>query len=90
MLLTLLLAQAAAAQQPDIVLHATLEARSVRIERSGEASVRAWAEPDGGSTTRSSGTRTSRRFELKIDSRIANAVNSLPAQSPATDATEPR
>ena len=64
-------AQAATAGPPDIQFHATVDVRSAKVESRGRSSVRAWAEPDGGSQTRSSGTVTSRRFELHIDARIA-------------------
>ncbi|WP_310468217.1 hypothetical protein [Sphingomonas sp.] len=80
--------QAAAAGAPDIQLHATLDARSVKIERKGTATVRAWAEPDGGSASASTGTRASNHFELRIDARIADllaAQNELPAEATATD-----
>ena len=89
MLLAFFIAQAAAAQ-PDISLHATLDARSVKVERRGIASARAWAEPDGGSQSRSSGTRASRHFELRIDARIADLINSSTADQPATDPPAPR
>ena len=70
----LVAAQAAAAAAPDIQLHATLEARSVKVESRGRAEIRAWAEPDGGSAALSSGTPPSRRFELRIDARIADLL----------------
>jgi len=78
--LTLLLQ--AVAQQPDISIHATLDAQSVKIEKSGEARMSVSALPEGGSTATSSGTRTSRHFEVRIDARIGDVL------APSLDATE--
>ena len=78
----LLLSQAAAAGQPDIQFHATVDVRSAKVQSSGRSSVRAWADPDGGSATRSSGTSSSRHFELHIDARIAD-----PRAAPAAEET---
>lgn len=66
--------QAAPAAPADIALHATVTARQVKVESKGRAEVRAWAEPDAGSTAQSSGSRQSRRFELRIDARIADLM----------------
>ena len=78
----LLLAQAVGSGQPDIELHATVEARSAKVESRGQASARSWAEPDGGSQTRSSGSSKSRRFELHIDARIADPARQETAPPP--------
>ena len=72
--LALLLAQAVASVPGDISFAATVDVRSAKVQSKGEASVRAWADPDGGSEARSSGSRTSRRFELQIDARIADPL----------------
>ncbi len=50
-MLFLILAQAAAAQ-PDIELHAIVDARSVRIEKKGEARLKVWANRDAGSSVK--------------------------------------
>ena len=68
----LLLVQAAAAAPPDIQFHATVDVRSAKVESRGRSSVHAWATPDGGSATRSSGNSASRHFELHIDARLAD------------------
>ena len=85
----LVAAQAATAQPPaDISLHATVEARSVKVEKKGKATIAARAEPDGGSTATSSGTRQGRRFELQVDARIAAAQQAAPPEE--TPAQPPR
>lgn len=74
----LLAAQAATAAPaqaaPDISLHATVDARSVKVRAKGEARANVTALPDAGSTVQSSGSESSRHFELWIDARIANAL----------------
>lgn len=71
--------QAAAAPQPpaDISFHAVVDVQSARVQSKGVNTVRAWANPEGGSATSSSGGRGSRRFELRIDARLAPLVGSL-------------
>ena len=89
--LLLFAAQAAATAEPApvISLHATLQARSVKVEKKGEATIRAWAQPDGGSTARSSGTRRSGYFTLELDSRLAPPADPS-AKAPETSAQPPR
>ena len=91
--LLLLAAQASApASAPgDISIRATLDARSVKVEQKGTASIAAHAEPDGGSTAVSSGTRGSRHFEVQIDARIADPLAAAPdGDAEATDPAAPR
>jgi hypothetical protein len=53
MLLSVLLLQAAANPAPDIELNVHIRAKSVEIERKGEARLEVRAEPDGGSRVQS-------------------------------------
>ncbi|MFN3388117.1 MAG: hypothetical protein ACK40O_04245 [Allosphingosinicella sp.] len=78
MLLYLLL-QSAAAPPPDIQLDIDLKARSVEIERRGEAALTVRAEPDGGSAVEAAtapapeGRRKLRNVRVKVrgEARIA-------------------
>lgn len=66
--------QTQTAAPADISFHATLDARSVKVSGRGDARIQAWAQPDGGSVAQSSGNRSSRHFELRIDARIADLL----------------
>lgn len=81
--------QAQVARPADLSLHATLDARSVEIEQRGRAEIRAWAEPEGGSVAQSSGGRSSRRFELRIDARIADLLGTKVQTGRAAETTAP-
>ena len=89
MLALFLIAQAAL---PDIQFGARVEARSVTIEKKGEARIEVRAEPDAGSLVkveapRADGRKTLRNVRINIDAetRIAD-----PARSAATPTPEPR
>lgn len=87
----LALALQSAAPAPDISIHAIVDARNVTVERRGQTSIRAVAEPEGGSRVRSSGNSGSRHFELSVDARIANALRTSPESSePETPSPQPR
>lgn len=84
--------QSQVAGPADISLQATLDARSVKVEQRGRAEIRAWAEPEGGSVAQSSGGHSSRRFDLRIDARIADllGMNTQSGRAAETTAPEPR
>ena len=89
MLALLLMAQAAS---PDIQFGARIEARSVTIEKKGEAKLEVRADPDGGSLVKveapkANGSKTLRNVRIEIDAeaRIAD-----PAAAAATPVAEPR
>ena len=70
-MLLLLLLQASSAQ-PDIELRAAVDARSVRIEKKGEAELTVSASPDGGSEVKveapkADGARTLRNVHVTVD-----------------------
>ena len=80
------------AASPDIQFGARIEARSVTVERKGEARLEVRADPDGGSSVRveapkADGRKTLRNVRIKIDAeaRIAD-----PASAAATPVAEPR
>lgn len=81
MIAALLLLQTA----PDLELRATVRARSVEIERAGEASLTVRAEPDAGSLVdvrapRADGRRTLRDFRADVaaEARIADPATESP------------
>lgn len=74
----LLLALQAAAQQPDVSIRATADAKSAKIEKKGTATATAHADPDGGSTATSNGNSASAHWELKADARIADPMANQP------------
>ena len=68
----LLLLALQAAPLPDIELHATLEARSVTIEKKGEATLDVTASPDAGSEVKveapkADGRKTLRNVRVEVD-----------------------
>ena len=75
-----------AAALPDISLHATVEARSLRIEKRGDARLEVHADPDAGSLVRveapkANGAKTLRNVHIDViaEARIG--------KDPATSAT---
>lgn len=87
----LLLAQAAATQPADISLTARVEAREATIEASGDNRLVVRASPDAGSSVRSSGTSTSRRWSVEADVRIADPLaERAKERTQETGAPEPR
>jgi hypothetical protein len=91
MLTLLILLQAAAAQAPDIELNANVRARSVTIEKQGDARLTVTTEPDGGNVVdvqapKANGRKTLRNVEVNVraEARIAdplNAQNNNPEQA---------
>ena len=76
-----LLLQTAPATVPDIQLRARVTAKSVTIEKKGEASVRVWASPDGGSLVdvrapRAGGRKTLRNVTITVDAKASIAGRS--------------
>ena len=83
MMLLLILAQVATAA-PDIELNATIRARSVTIEKQGNASLTVTTSPDGGNLVdvrapKANGRKKLRNVEVKVD---AQARIGDPAQAP--------
>lgn len=81
-----------AAPVPDIELRATIEARSVRIEKRGEARLEVSASPDAGSLVkveapRANGARTLRNVRVEVD---AEARIGDKSSDPATETAPPR
>lgn len=91
MILVLLAIQAAVAPPADVSLRATVSARSVKVDRKGQATVSATATPDAGSVASAKRT-SSNRYELQLDARIGdtNEIISGTQPQPATDAARPR
>jgi hypothetical protein len=86
---------------PDIQLHAVVDARSVKIEKQGQASLRVWAEPDAGSIVnfeapKANGAKTLRNVRVTLDAEArigangsAGAQSATPGQQ-ETDTAQPR
>ena len=97
MMITLLfLLQAGAAQAPDIELFAHARARSVTIEKQGNASLTVRAEPDGGNVVdvrapKANGRKTLRNVKVDIhaEARIAEPGQE-PRNNPAPAETRPQ
>ncbi len=98
-MLVMILAQVAAAQPPDIELHAVIDAQSIRIEKHGQARLNVWADPDAGSLVkveapRANGAKTLRNVRITVDAeaRIGGAahVDANVERSPATEPQPPR
>lgn len=94
-MLLLVLAQVPAVALPDIELHATINADTVRIEQKGAARLDIHASPDAGSGVKvtaptANGSRVMRNVHVQVDAeaRIGQAPN---AQSTFPDAgNQPR
>ena len=97
----LLIAQAAAAAPPDIQFHAVVDARSVKIEKHGQASLRVWADPDAGSIVnivapKANGAKTLRNVHFTVDAEARIGANgsagpkSDTSGPQETDSTQPR
>lgn len=87
MLMALLLAQAAQAPPPDIELDIRASARSVRIERSGEASLEVRAGPDSVVEVEAPDSAGRRRLlnvevRVKVEARIADPQAPSQSQEP--------
>ena len=92
-MILLLLAQAAAAP-PDIQINATIDIRSVRIEKRGQASLSVRADPDAGSIVRieapkADGARTLRDVRVTVDAE-ARIAPTAAAAAQETVTTPPR
>lgn len=92
----LLLLALQAAAPPDIQLQAVVEARSMTIEKKGEARLEVWAEPDAGSIVKAeaprgakSGTLRNVRVTLDAEARIGSPVADAPSVA-ETEPEEPR
>ncbi len=90
MMLLLIIAQAAAAQAPDIELSAKVRARSVVIEKQGKAELTVTTSPDGGNVVevkapKANGRGTLRNVEVTVD---AAARIGDPAQEPENNNRE--
>ena len=90
MMLLLILAQAATAA-PDIELNATIRARSVTIEKQGNASLTVTTSPDGGNLVdvrapKANGRKKLRNVEVTVDAKARIAD---PAQAPQNNQPEP-
>ena len=77
-----------AAPPPDIELHATLQARSVTIEKRGEARLEVHASPDAGSLVKVEAPKAEGRTTLR-DVRVAVDAEARIGKEVATPATEP-
>ena len=93
MLVLFALALQAAAPPPDIHIGATLQARSVTIEKKGEARLEVWASPDAGSSVEveapsADGSRTLRNVRVTVDAQ-ARIGSGLSADI-ETETGEPR
>ena len=97
----LLIAQATTAAAPDIQFHAVVDARSVKIEKKGQATLRAWADPDAGSIVnieapKANGAKTLRNVRVTVDAETRiGAVGSVGAKRDTpgpseTDSVQPR
>lgn len=65
MLLALFLLQAAAAPQPDIEFQAHVEAKSVTIQKQGDASLTLRTDPDGGNVVKVAAPKANGRKTIK-------------------------
>lgn len=79
MLIALLLVQAAAAAPPDIQIGATVRARSLTIEKKGDASLTVRTDPEGDNLVEvrapdANGRRTLRNIDVTVraEARIAD------------------
>ena len=89
-MLLLLLLQAGA-QAPDIELNADIRARSVTIEKQGEASLKVTTSPDGGNLVnvqapKANGRKTLKNVNVKVraEARIAD-----PQRAPKNNPDQP-
>lgn len=98
MVILLLTALQSAASAPDIDLHVTARMDSLRVEKSGRATLTVRAEPDSGSTVevqapKTNGERTLRNAQVTIDAEArigggATAGSGIALHDP--NATEPQ
>ena len=86
MLLVLLVAAQAASPAPDIALDVRVQARELRIEQRGQASLELRASPDGGTTRnvdkpQANGRRRLRNVDVRVqaEARIADPAQAVPA-----------
>jgi hypothetical protein len=85
MLLVLLVAAQAASPAPDIALDVRVQARELRIEQRGQASLELRASPDGGTTQtvdkpQANGRRRLRNVDVRVqaEARIADPAQAVP------------
>ena len=89
----LMIAQAATAAAPDIQFHAVVDARSVKIEKKGQATLRAWADPDAGSIVnieapKANGAKTFRNVRVTVDAEARIGGNG--AAGATIEASKPK
>ena len=98
-MLVLILAQAAAvqAQAPDIELNAHVRARSVTIEKEGDARLTVTTDPDGGNLVtvqapKANGRKTLRNVEVKVhaEGRIADPLQPSRDDARVRETTQPQ
>ncbi|MEA1014970.1 hypothetical protein [Sphingosinicella sp. LY1275] len=97
MLLALLLLQATGSP-PDIELNAHVRARSLTIEKKGDAALTLTTSPDSGENVvdvrapKANGRKTMRNVEVTVDAKahIADPQRSAVAAAPEGSATTPR
>ena len=94
-MISLLLLQAAAVQAPDIELNINARARSVTIEKQGDARLTVRTEPDGGNVVdvrapKANGRKTLRNvaIDVRAEARIA-APDQPPQNIPDQAETRP-
>ena len=96
-MLLLLLLQAAAAQAPDIELGARVRARSVTIEKQGNASLTVTTNPDGGNVVdvrapKANGRKTLRNVEVNVraEARIGDPGAPAPENKNGGETASPQ
>ena len=96
-MLLLILAQAAAAQAPDIELKANVRIRSLTIEKQGDAHLTITTEPDGGNVVdvqapKANGRKTLQNVEVKVrgEARIANPAEPKANNPESTETASPQ
>ena len=98
MIAMLLLLQAAASPPPDIELNADIRARSVRIEKKGDARLTITTSPDGGGNVvdvrapKANGARTLRYVQVKVraEARIADPSQTSQNNGEKAETTSPQ
>ena len=96
-MLLLILAQAAAAQAPDIELNANVRIRSLTIEKQGDARLTITTELDGGNVVdvqapKANGRKTLQNVEVKVrgEARIADPAEPKANNQESTETATPQ
>ena len=89
--------QSVPSTMPDIELHATIDAESVRIEKQGKATLEVHADPDAGSIVkadapRANGATTLRNVRVKVDAeaRISGGAKAKVSEAPPQETVTPQ